>query len=46
MRRLKKEELKKEKKSFEMFEALSRSGMNFIKGGDGTNENNEKGGDQ
>lgn len=44
MRQLKREESKKEKKSFERFEALSKSELHFIRGGD--EGNNEKGGGQ
>lgn len=44
MRRLKKEEAKKEKKSFKMFEALSKSELNFIRGGDEGNTEKEGGG--
>lgn len=44
MRRSKKEESKKEKKSFEMFEALSKSELHFIRGGD--EQNTEQSGGQ
>lgn len=41
---LKKEESKNEKKSFEMLEALSRSELHFIRGGE--EQNTEKSGGQ
>jgi hypothetical protein len=44
MRRLKKEEAKREKKSFEMFKALSKTELHFIRGGEEPNK--EKGGGQ
>jgi len=44
MRTLRKEKSKKEKKSFEMFESLSKSELHLIRGGDDPNK--ENGGDQ
>ena len=40
MRRLKKEESNKEKKSSEIFEALSKSELHFIRGGEEPNKEN------
>jgi hypothetical protein len=43
MRRLEKEESKKGKKSFEMFEALSKTELHFIRGGDEGNTEKKDG---
>lgn len=41
MSKLKKEESKKGKNNVELFETLSRSELNFIRGGDDTNTEND-----
>ena len=43
MRKLKKEESKKEKRSFEMFETLSKDEFHFIRGGDEGNKEKDDG---
>jgi hypothetical protein len=44
MRRLEKKEAKKEKRSFEIFEVLSKSELHFIRGGEDPNTENNGGG--
>jgi hypothetical protein len=41
MSKLKKEESEKGKKNVELFETLSRSELNFIRGGDDTNTDSD-----